>query len=361
MPSSTSPTILGLDVHKNTISAGILRPGHDVADVEKISSDDDAVRRLIARFGNPRRLRACYEAGPTGYELCRLLRSLGVACEVIAPSLIPTAPGDRVKTDKRDCRRLARLFRAGELVAIRVPTVAEEAVRDLCRARADMVIDQTRARHRLGKFLLRHNRIWRGGDNWTVKHQRLDRRPTLRRSGPGGHLRPLPGHPVGPRSRGGRHRRRPGQWYRRAPFSDTVARLAAYRGITHLGALTLAAEVCDWRRFGSAGHVHGLHRAHPQRALLRPERPARPHHPRRQRPPAHPAGRVGLGVSVPPGRRRRTTPPPRRPRAPTSWPERGPPRFASAAGSVASTNAKPTATSSSPPSPENSPGSCGPK
>jgi transposase len=153
VPSSTSPTILGLDVHKNTISAGILRPGHDVVDVEKISSDDEAVRRLIARLGPPRRLRVCYEAGPTGYELARLLKSMGVACEVIAPTLIPTAPGDRVKTDSRDCRRLARLFRAGELVAIRIPTVAEEAVRDLCRARADMVIDRTRARHRLGKFL----------------------------------------------------------------------------------------------------------------------------------------------------------------------------------------------------------------
>jgi transposase len=76
-----------------------------------------------------------------------------------------------VKTDKRDCRRLARLHRAGELVAIRVPSVAEEAVRDLCRARADMVIDRTRARHRLGKFLLRHGRIWRDGDNWTMKHE----------------------------------------------------------------------------------------------------------------------------------------------------------------------------------------------
>ena len=75
--------------------------------MDKISSDEESVRRLVARFADPRRLRACYEAGPTGYELARLLRSLGVGCEVIAPSLIPTAPGDRVKTDKRDCRRLA--------------------------------------------------------------------------------------------------------------------------------------------------------------------------------------------------------------------------------------------------------------
>jgi transposase len=171
MPSTTTPTFLGLDVHKNTISAGILRPGEDVPDVEKIFSDEESVRRLITRLGNPRRLRACYEAGPTGYELARLLGSLGVACEVIAPTLIPTAQGDRVKTDRRDCRRLARLYRAGQLVAVRVPTVAEEAVRDLCRARADMVIDRTRARHRLGKFLLRHGRVWRDGAAWTMKHQ----------------------------------------------------------------------------------------------------------------------------------------------------------------------------------------------
>ena len=84
MPISTTPTFLGLDVHKNTVSAAVLRPGEDVPDVEKIPSDEEPVRRLIARLGNPRRLRACYEAGPTGYELARLLGSLGVACQVSA-------------------------------------------------------------------------------------------------------------------------------------------------------------------------------------------------------------------------------------------------------------------------------------
>jgi len=185
---------LGLDVHKNTISVGVLEPAEQSPRTDRISSDEDAVRRLVARFPDPRRLRACYEAGPTGYELARLLGSLGVRCEVIAPSLIPTAPGDRVKTDKRDAARLARLHRAGELVSIRVPSVAEEAVRDLCRARADMVIDQTRARHRLGKFLLRHGRVWRDGQNWTLKHrawmaaQRFDDQALATT------LRPLPGH-----------------------------------------------------------------------------------------------------------------------------------------------------------------------
>jgi transposase len=117
--------------------------------------------------------RACYEAGPIGYELARLLHRLEVRCQVIAPALIPKAPGDKIKTDSRDCRRLARLHRAGELVAIRVPTIAEEAVRDLCRARADMLADRSRARLRLGGFLLRHGRIWRGGSTtWTVAHER---------------------------------------------------------------------------------------------------------------------------------------------------------------------------------------------
>jgi transposase len=141
VPSLAHPeiTFLGLDVHRDTISVAILAPGREGPDIDKISHDEESIRRLVARLPEPRhQLRACYEAGPTGYELHRLLGSLGVRCEVIAPSLIPKAPGDKVKTDKRDCRRLARLHRAGELVAIRVPNRTEEAVRDLCRTRGDI-------------------------------------------------------------------------------------------------------------------------------------------------------------------------------------------------------------------------------
>src|SRR5439155_2394724 len=112
-------THLGMDVHKDSISIGVLRPEETSPDVEKIFHDEPSVRRFIGRFPDPRQLSACYEAGPTGYELHRLLESIGVATQVIAPSMIPKAPGDRVKTDKRDCRKLARLHRAGELVAIR--------------------------------------------------------------------------------------------------------------------------------------------------------------------------------------------------------------------------------------------------
>src|SRR5262244_1322408 len=168
---AAGPIHLGLDVSKDKIAVGILRLDDGVPATEMIFNDEASVRRLVNRFGDPGGLRVCYEAGPTGFGLYRLLRSMGVACDVIAPALIPKAPGDRVKTDRRDCRRLARLHRAGELVVIRVPTESEEAVRDLCRARADMVTDRTRTRHRLSKFLLRHDRIWRDGRAWTVKHE----------------------------------------------------------------------------------------------------------------------------------------------------------------------------------------------
>jgi transposase len=254
-----APIHLGLDVHRDTISVGILGPDQQVPEVDRIPHDEPSVRRLVARLGDPRGLRACYEAGPTGFELARLLDSLHVRCEVIAPSLIPRAPGDKVKTDTRDCRRLARLHRAGELVAIRIPTVGEEAVRDLCRARADMVTDRTRARHRLSKFLLRHGRVWRGGASaWTHAHERwllaqqFDE-PALATTyahyravlqGRDAQLDQVEADLAG--------------WYERPPFAAQVARLAAYRGVTRLGALTLAAEVADWRRFPRASTFMGF-------------------------------------------------------------------------------------------------------
>ncbi|MGH8907494.1 MAG: IS110 family transposase [Egibacteraceae bacterium] len=260
MPSISHPDAvwLGLDVRKDTISVGTLEPGAEVAVVDKIFHDEASVRRLIARFPDRGRLRVCYEAGPTGYELARLLLSMGVWTLVAAPSLIPKAPGDRVKTDKRDCRRLARLGRAGELVAIRIPSVTEEAVRDLCRARCDLVADRRRARQRLGGFLLRHGRVCRAGTAWTHGHARwlaaqaFDE-PAL--SATFAHYRAVlcardaAVEAITADLAG---------WYDRAPFAECVHRLAAYRGVTALGGLTLACEVCDWRRFPTAGVLMGF-------------------------------------------------------------------------------------------------------
>jgi transposase len=133
-------THLGLDVHKDTIAVAILRPGQSVPDERVIANTPEALRKLVARRRSS--VIACYEAGPTGYETHRLLSSLGVPCDVIAPTLIPRRAGRRVKTDRLDARNLARLHRAGELTAIRVPTAEEEALRDLIRVREDLKDDR---------------------------------------------------------------------------------------------------------------------------------------------------------------------------------------------------------------------------
>jgi transposase len=180
-------THLGMDVSKDSISVAILPAYRDRAEVEKIFHDEQSVRRLSSRFRNPARLWACYEAGPTGYELHRLLVSLGVRCEVVAPSLVPKGKGDKVKTDKRDARRLAGLHRAGQLTAIAVLTPEQEAVRDLCRIRGDMVADLTRARNRLTQFLLPHGVVWRGGSKLDVPPRALAALRALRAPRPRRH------------------------------------------------------------------------------------------------------------------------------------------------------------------------------
>ncbi len=245
-------THLRMDVHRDSISVGILPPHLETPEVDRIFHDEESVRRLIARLGDPGRLRACYEAGPTGYGLARLLESMKVRCEVVAPSLIPKVPGDKVKTDKRDCRRLARLHRMGELRAIRVPNEAEEGVRDLCRARDDLVEDRRRARQRLSAMLLRHGMVWRQGSTWTFKHlDWLASRHFDEAAVQTTYDRYLA--VVGTRDADvAAIEAELDPWFDHELFFERTSRLAAYRGIDRLGALTLVAEVCDWRRFESA-------------------------------------------------------------------------------------------------------------
>jgi transposase len=243
---------LGMDVSKNTIVVAVLGPRDEIPAVDRIVNEEAAIRRLIGRFRDRSVLRACYEAGPGGYELYRLLASMGVACQVVAPSLIPKGGSDKVKTDKRDARRLARLARAGELTPVRVPSAAEEAVRDLVRARDAMLADRRRAQQRLTAVLMRHGRIWRDGSYWTAAHrawiaaQRFGE-PALA-SAIGyyqatlavreAELAALEAELI--------------PWAAREPLAGPVARLGCYRGIAELGGLTLVSEVVDWRRFPAA-------------------------------------------------------------------------------------------------------------
>ena len=167
----TNVRFVGLDVHAETIAVAVAEGGGEVRGLGIIPNDRDAVRRLVKRLGPCEQLRMCYEAGPTGYALYWQLTEFGVRCEVVAPTLVPVKPGDRVKTDRRDALKLARCYRAGELTPVWIPDPAHEALRDLVRAREAAKRDQVRARHRLGKFLLRHGyRPPAGQRAWTQRH-----------------------------------------------------------------------------------------------------------------------------------------------------------------------------------------------
>src|SRR6202167_6243868 len=149
---------LGLDVHAETIAVVVAEPDGEVRSLGTIANREDSVRKFIKKLGSPELLRACYEAGPTGFVLYWQLAQLVVYCDVVAPSLVPKKPGDRVKTDRRDALKLARCHRSGDLTAVWVPDEDSEALRDLVRQREAAKQDQLRARHRLTKFLLRTGR-----------------------------------------------------------------------------------------------------------------------------------------------------------------------------------------------------------
>jgi transposase len=160
-----------LDVHAQTIAVAVAEAGGEVRSLGVVPNSAESVGRLIKKLGKPEQLRVCYEAGPTGYVLYWQLTKLGVRCEVVAPTLIPVKPGDRVKTDRRDAEKLARCYRAGDLTVVWVPDAAHEALRDLVRAREAAKSDQLRARNRLGKFLLRQGRrAPEGTKAWTGKY-----------------------------------------------------------------------------------------------------------------------------------------------------------------------------------------------
>jgi len=172
---------ISLDVHKLSIVAATLPPVGGQPEVEQIETTRVAIRRFIERRGGPEGLAVCYEAGPGGFDLLRVLTELGVACDVVAPSLIPVRAGDRVKTDRRDAKKLVRLYRGGQLSFVQPPTPETEGLRDLMRCRDDLRCARTAARHRVSKQLLRHGRIYRDGKSqWTKMHrawiarQRLD-------------------------------------------------------------------------------------------------------------------------------------------------------------------------------------------
>ena len=165
---------VGLDVHKDTIAVAVALPGRGEPVYRgEIAHRRGSLRRLMSRLRpHGEVLSFCYEAGPCGYGVYREITEAGHECAVVAPSLIPRKPGDRVKTDRRDALTLARLHRSGDLTSVWVPGPEQEAMRDLTRAREDMKAIELKARQRLGVFLLRHGRVYAGRSRWTQAHAR---------------------------------------------------------------------------------------------------------------------------------------------------------------------------------------------
>ncbi len=251
---------VGMDVHQQSITLAVL-PADAPAptEVAQVPNEERALRRRLDRLAAGGPLRVCYEASGAGFVLHRALTSWGHACTVIAPSLIPTKPGVQRKHDRYDAVQLARLFRAGELTSVRVPTPEQEALRDLVRCRETVQRELLKSKHYLLKFLTRRGLVYRAGKHWTLAHlawlealahdaspltgndrlvfreywalfqYKRDRRLVLDRE--------IAARATDP------------------SVAQAVGRLQCFRGIQVHSAMVLATEIGDWRRFASAGQL----------------------------------------------------------------------------------------------------------
>lgn len=237
---------VGLDVHARSTSGCVLDAASGELRRVRVSPRTPETVAWLRTLPAP--VRVAYEAGPTGYGLARACAEAGIACLVAAPSKIPRGSGDRVKTDRRDAERLARLLRLGELVAVRVPEPDEEAARDLVRAREDARGDLMRARHRLSKLLLRQGLVYQGSA-WTLAHDRWLH---------GLHFASRPralafedcySVVVQAKARRDALDREISELAAEPHFRDVVGRLACLRGVSTLTALALTVELGEWQRF----------------------------------------------------------------------------------------------------------------
>lgn len=244
-------TYVGLDVHKQDIVVALLAPGVQAPVTWELANEPRAVRRLAKKLVRESggAVRSAYEAGPCGYVLQRQLKAEGVPCQVIAPSLIPAKPGERIKTDRRDARKLAELLRAGLLTEVHPPSEEEEAVRDLCRCREDAKQDLTRCRQRLGKFLLRRGLRYVDGGAWTQKHRKWLWSLELEHASA---QATLEAYLVGVEqleTQLGELDAAIAEVADTDPFREQVGWLRCFRGIDTLSAMVILSELHDVRRF----------------------------------------------------------------------------------------------------------------
>ncbi|MHB8761188.1 MAG: IS110 family RNA-guided transposase, partial [Coriobacteriia bacterium] len=251
-------THIGLDVHKDSIAVAVLRPHTTEVDERVIPNTPEAIRRLLSRHHSGHTY-LCHEAGPTGYDMHRLVSALGFECDVIAPSLIPRRSGSRVKTDRIDARNLARLHRAGELTSVRVPGAAEEAVRDLIRVREEVKCDKRIARQRIRSFLLRYGKRYPGPrDAWSRRFETWARALKFEEPHANEAFQHLLAAYFVRDAQLAAMGKRIEELAAEEPFARGVALLGALRGIGTLSAMTILAETCDFARFPDAKSYMGF-------------------------------------------------------------------------------------------------------
>lgn len=250
-------TWIGLDAHKKAIEVVRLVGDAQESDSWQVENTAKAIARLarkLRREAGEGEIRCCYEAGPLGFTLKRRLEGTGegIVCEVIAPSLIPVKPGDRVKTDRRDARKLAVNLRSGELTEVHPPSPAEEAVRDLCRCREDARADLLRARHRLGKFLLRRGYVWSEGRAWSQRHRSWVKSLRFEESADQVTFQDYQTTVENGEERVLELDRAVQHAADQEPYRTPVGWLRCYRGIDTITALTIVAELHGVERFPTA-------------------------------------------------------------------------------------------------------------
>ncbi|MCA1698867.1 MAG: IS110 family transposase [Actinobacteria bacterium] len=246
-------SLVGLDVHATKIVAATLDAETGELQWFRLGGEVGEAAGLCA--GLPAPVCAAYEAGPTGYGLARELSRRGVECVVAAPSKIPRAAGDRVKTDRRDAELLVRLLLAGKLHAVRVPGAEEEALRDLIRAREAVRVDLMRCRHRLSKLLLRRGIRFEDGRAWTERHRAWLKTIELERPAAQTTLADCLGAVDALCHRRDQLERQIVALLPGSPWQTEIARLRCLRGIDTLTAAGLCAEIGDFHRFARSGQL----------------------------------------------------------------------------------------------------------
>lgn len=243
----------GMDVHKATIEISVFKARHDDPEFERqLPNAPKQIRAFFEKLRKQGPILACYEAGCMGFGLHRMLKEMNIPCQVVAPGLLPRKPGERIKNDRRDSRKLARNLRNGEVTPIYIPSEEDEAVRDYLRMFEDLKSDRKKARQRLLHFLLRHKIVYTAGKNWTVKHEQWLRsiqfeNPMLKETFAEYffHIKELDEKAL-------RIKDKIEEIALSDPYKEKVARLRCLKGIETLTAISLVTEIGDFRRFMKA-------------------------------------------------------------------------------------------------------------